>query len=172
MTEDVTTWLEVLWDGDDSSVVVGDQVVSGPGAWVGTRLETGCLDLEEVQGSLVDGCAVTRAASEVVDDWTVVGRWPGVPLELNLVTSSDGDKSLAGSRVLVAGDVVGGKCIRRNEAVVQIVGSPASNLWWWVAVHVGGVVTSVGDTVGDNTSNVTVGLDEGSKGSDSAESNE
>jgi len=34
VTEDIATWLEVLWNSNNTGVVVGDQVVSGPCTWV------------------------------------------------------------------------------------------------------------------------------------------
>lgn len=89
VTENVLTRSKGLGDGDGPGVAIGDQVVRGP-VLGGGVVQALLVDLEEREvagGGL--GAVVTVAPRHVVEDGTVVRLGPGVPLELNLATSSD-----------------------------------------------------------------------------------
>lgn len=89
VAEDVLTRGERLGDSDGPGVAVGDQLVGGPVVGGGV-VETLLVDLEERQVARGDGGAVIASAlRHVVEDGTVVGLGPGVPLELDLATSGD-----------------------------------------------------------------------------------
>lgn len=73
VTQDVVTSLEGGGDGDVVGVVVGDQLVRGPGARVGARDETGGVDLDPLEGGLVNSGWVISGRN-VGDDGAVVLR--------------------------------------------------------------------------------------------------
>lgn len=162
-----------------------DQVVSGPGAWWGGVVhETLAIDLEPVQGRLVNFGAVTRAPREVVEDRAVVRIGPRVPLirfrmsslcmgytmaylELDLATSLDLGGGLSRGSALVADDVAVSVAIGRDEAVVLVLREPADGVGLGaLVVEPVRVGTFEVGTVGDDAGNVTVGGDgrDGSNG--------
>ena len=89
VAEDVLAGSDVLGDSDGPGVAVGDQVIGGPA--VGSSVvEALLIDLEEGEVTGGGGGAVVAGAlGEVVEDGAVVRLGPGVPLELDLATSSD-----------------------------------------------------------------------------------
>lgn len=90
VTEDVLAGSDVLGNSDGPGVAVGDQIVGGPVLGSGI-VQALLVDLEEREVASGDGSAVVAGAlGEVVQDGTVVRLGPGVPLELDLTTSSDG----------------------------------------------------------------------------------
>lgn len=90
MTEDVLAGSNVLGNSDSPGVAVGDQVVGGPALRRGI-VEALLVDLEEGKVAGRGGSAVIASAlCEVVDNGTVVRLRPGVPLELDGATSSNG----------------------------------------------------------------------------------
>lgn len=90
----------------------------------------------------------------------MVGRWPGSPLELDLVTSSNGGADGGVGGVQVADDVWAGVVGAGNESVGQILGVRPSNDRWGRAVvlHRGAVSLVVG-TTDNETLNISVGGD-------------
>ena len=73
VTEDVVAIGDVAGDGDSAAVVVGNEVVSGPGTRLsGVADQTTLVDLEEFQGSLVNIGTVAITVGHVGDDGTVV----------------------------------------------------------------------------------------------------
>lgn len=75
VTQDVVTSLEGGWDGKFVGEVVGDQVVGGPDSSVGARDETSGVDLDPLEGGLVNGGWVISGRN-VGDDGALVLRWP------------------------------------------------------------------------------------------------
>lgn len=99
VAKDVVARGERLGDGDSPLVAVGDELVRGP--LVGTGVEdTSAGKLEEAEAGLVGLAAVARALGEVVDNGTVVGLGPGVPLESHVAAGLDSDGALAGGGFL------------------------------------------------------------------------
>lgn len=130
MTENIATTLDVLGDSDGAGEVVGDQVVSGPCSRDCVVVDEALgLDLEELEAAGLDLCAITWASSEVVDDGAVMGVRPGVPLEVNGITSCDSDEGLASRGTLVAGNVLISIFCRGNETVILIQCLPACGLY-------------------------------------------
>jgi hypothetical protein len=99
VTENVLARSERLGDGDRPLAIGSNELVGSPLARSGAAIDQASLvNLEELEGLLVDGGAViTSALGEVVDDGTVVRLGPGVPLELDLATS--GDRGELGARL-------------------------------------------------------------------------
>lgn len=73
VTQDVVASLEGGGDGNVVGVVVGDQGVRGPDSWVRARDETGGVDLDPLEGGLVNGGWVISGRN-VGDDGAVVLR--------------------------------------------------------------------------------------------------
>lgn len=73
VTQNVVTSLEGGGDGNVVSVVVGDQVVRGPDSCVGAGDETSGVDLDPLEGGLVNGGWVI-SGRDVGDDGAVVLR--------------------------------------------------------------------------------------------------
>jgi len=70
-----------------------DKGVRGPSAgWAGAADEAGLSDLEEAERSRRVRSTVAANLCKVVDDRTVVTVGPGVPLQLQSVTSLDGNR--------------------------------------------------------------------------------
>lgn len=93
-----------------------DEVVRGPGAGrAGTADESRLLDFEEAQGARAGRGRVAVDLCKVVDDRAVVALWPGVPLELQSVSSVDrnGVRSRLGG--LMASDVRSAEVSWLNE---------------------------------------------------------
>ena len=87
--------------------------------------------------------------------------WPSVPLQINALASRDWDRSTTNSGTLVAGDIALSVGRWRNEAVVLVVGVPASGVWLGLGVCPGWGGALVVFTVGDDAGDVAVGGDEG-----------
>ncbi|CRK28558.1 hypothetical protein BN1723_014141, partial [Verticillium longisporum] len=135
----------------------------GPGAGgAGAGDEADLGDLEELERGLVDGGAVTAAArGEVVDDGTLVGLGPGVPLEEDLATGGDDGGALGVGGAAVAGNVAGAEGGGGDEAVVKSGGGPADEGGVVGVVGVGQAESLVLGAVGDDALNVAVGHDGG-----------
>lgn len=73
VTQDVVASLEGGGDGNVIGVVVGDQGVRGPDSWVRARDKTGGVDLDPLEGGLVNGGWVISGRN-VGDDGAVVLR--------------------------------------------------------------------------------------------------
>lgn len=73
VTQDVVASLEGGGDGNVVGVVVGDQVVRGPDSWVRAGDETSGVDLDPLEGGLVNGGRVI-SGRDVGDDGAVVLR--------------------------------------------------------------------------------------------------
>jgi hypothetical protein len=125
VAEDVVAGGQVAGDVDGPGVAVADQVVRGPVAGVGARVEAGLADLGKGERALVDRGKVARDGGQVVDDGAVVRVGPGVPLQGHRAAGGNGDGVANGRRALVADDVGAAKGVGGNEAVVLVGGGPA-----------------------------------------------
>jgi len=137
-----------------------NQLVGRPAARdSGITVETLSIDLEEFELGLVDFGAVAVASSKVVDDGAVVAARPCGPLEVDLITSSDGDVRGTWGGALVTRDVVAGVRVRGDEAQVLVVREPAGLL------RLGGLVdplrrgAGVPLAAGDDAGDIAVGID-------------
>ena len=85
-----------------------NQLVGSPLAWRGSVVdETALVDLDPAEGGLVDlGTVTVGALCDIVDHWTVMAVWPGVPLQCH--AGASGDRNDLGARcgALVARDVL------------------------------------------------------------------
>jgi len=126
VTENVRTGLDVLGDLDEPAVVVGNQLVRGISTGVTGLDKTSLVDLEELEGLLVDGLATGRTArGQHVNDGALVALWPGIPLDIDLITSLDLSVTLGVLSIAVADDVAGAEGIRGDETVVGSGGGPS-----------------------------------------------
>lgn len=108
MTKHVRTSFQRRGNRDDPGVVVGDEIVSTPCAGCWAALQANLIDLGELEGGLVDLCAVIVGAwGEVVEYGSFVAGWPGVPEKLHGLSRNDGDMSFAWCTGLVADNVSG-----------------------------------------------------------------
>lgn len=167
VAEDVEAGGDVLGNLDEPAVAVLNELVGTPLAGGGGTVDKADLvDLEELEGGLVNGLAAGGAAvGEVVDHRTVVRLGPGVPLDGNLVTGLDNGMALGVGRVAVADDIGRGESIGSDKAVVGVASCPANDNRG--VGHVGeavDLITLVRVTVDDNVGNVTVGGDGSSAG--------
>ena len=93
-----------------------DKGVGGPSAWwAGAADETALSDLEEAERSRRVRSTVAADLCKVVDDRTVVAVGPGVPLQLQGVTSLDRNGVRCRFGTLVAGNVRCSEVVRLNE---------------------------------------------------------
>ena len=82
------------------------------------RVVTGAVDLEELEGRLVDGLAVAIAGREVVNNRADVAIRPlRIPDEADLVSGSDGSMTTAVYAIPVADDVGGTEVVGLDEAL-------------------------------------------------------
>ena len=151
MAEDIVARLEVTGDGDAPPVAILDEPVSRPDVAV----EAALRNLEELQGCLADARARAAAPREVVDDGTLVGLGPRVPLEGEGRSRGHGDGRGTRAAVAVADDVRGAGGVGLDEAEVRVGGSPAGARWVVGVVGVGGRVEVVVGLAADGD-----GLDE------------
>lgn len=160
VAQDIVSGSNIAGDGDGPAVVVGDQVVSGPGAGSFTAInETLLVDFEELQGGLVDLGAVTIAVSHVGDDRTMVTLRPFRPLQLNLFASTDLSRDGTGFGALGANDVRVGVVI--DEAQVSGLSGPSDGVRGVVGVSIGGDnVSPVVLTIHDGARDITVTSDQ------------
>lgn len=81
MTEDVRAGSQALGHGDGPGVVVGDQVLSSP--LLGVEVDAGLVNLDPLEGGLVDGGASIVGGTTVGDvgqDGANVGFGPSGPV--------------------------------------------------------------------------------------------
>jgi hypothetical protein len=158
VTEDVVTGLDGGRDGNLPGVASGNEVVGGE---VATGGHTGLSNLEELEALLVNlGAALSTASSEVVNDGTLVGLGPGVPLDGDLLTGLDlgGLDGVLGT--LVADDVGITEGGRLNETVIGVLGEPGNELLARVLVGSGtGVETVVVSATDGDGLDVAVSTD-------------
>lgn len=106
MAEDVVSWCDGGWDGDGPGEVVSHEFIGGPCSWSGRVVDYSLLgDLEEFESGLVNGGAVSFAIGHVIDDWTVVGLCPGVPVHLDSSSGCDGGRGFSVGGISVADDI-------------------------------------------------------------------
>jgi hypothetical protein len=168
VAEDVVTGLNAAGDGDSAAVVIADQVVGGPGAGNGGVInEATLVDLEELQGGLVDRGAVAIAVGQVGNDGAMVRLGPFSPLELDAATGLDRGGDGTGLSTLVADDVR--RSIRRAVDVTQVSGSigPANGVGRAGLVGVlSNQISTVVGTVDNGTGDVTVTSDQSGRAED------
>lgn len=172
VAEDVVTRGNALRDLDHPSDTIVQELVGTIGAGGGRAInETDLANLEEFEGGLVDrGTTGITAAGEVVDDGAVVRIGPGVPLDVDGVTSSNLGEALGVLAALVADDVGVGEGVRGNEAKISGLGAPADDNGSVVTVReVGHIVTGVLDAVDDEGLDVAVSGSGGSASKGSSE---
>jgi hypothetical protein len=155
VSENVVTGLEVSGHGELPGETVTNELIGCPHARVATRNVALLGDLGPSKACLVDAGEVSADGSEVLSDGTVVRLGPGVPLQGDDITSSDGDSVADGSGALVADDIGSAKGSGLNEAVVLVSSSPADS----VRGSTVGNTTSVLLATSDNFGNVTVSVD-------------
>lgn len=169
MTEDVVSCGDGGGDCDGPAIVVGDELVARPlTRRRGIVDETTLVDLEELQGCLVNRLALAIAVGKVVEHGTVVGRRPGAPLEGDLVTGRDlGGHTCVGG-TLVADDIGVAVAGWWDETIILVLrGGPADDGGRWALVLVGRVVAWVVLAGNDDAVNDAVG--EGGAGEDAHE---
>lgn len=137
MTGDVRTVRELPWDGGTASEGIGAVDKAGtPDLLGGSGEKTGFLDLEELEGSLVNTSAGgARALGEVSDRGANVRIWPSGPNEVEVIASRDREVSGTRSGTRTANQVLGihltrvlatrRASFRCNEAIVLRPFSPA-----------------------------------------------
>lgn len=159
VTENVRTGLDVLGNLDEPAVVVGNQLVRGISTRV-TRLDkTSLVDLEELEGLLVDGLTAGRTArGQHVNDRSLVALGPRVPLDVDLVTGLDLGVALGILSIAVADDVAGAEGIRGDETVIGSGGGPGDEGLWCLVVGSRASIVAVVDSASNvDRGNVTVG---------------
>jgi hypothetical protein len=164
VAEHVVASLDGAGDSNRPTVVVAPQVVGGPGARTD---ETSLIDLEELQGGLVDGRAVAIAVGQVGDNGAVVALSPLAPLQLDAATSLDRSRDGTGPGILVADDVRRG--VRRTVNVAQVGGSVRPGNSRGRAAHVGVLanqISTIVGTVDNGASHVTVASNQSGRGED------
>lgn len=168
VAQDVVTSLEGRGNGHSPAVVVGDQVVSGPGSGdFSVADEAALVDLEELKVSLGDIGAVTVAVGKVSQDGTVVAGRPVSPLKLNSTTGLDVSGDSTRLSALVADDVRVRVFRAVDEAKVSGCGRPGNGLRRVTLIGVGGDdVSSVVLAVDDSTRHITVASNKGGRAED------
>lgn len=139
MAENVVACCDGAWNSYGPRVVVGDQLIRSPGSWgSGIIYQARLVDLEELEGSLVDGGAIPVAGREIIDDRAVVRFGPGVPFHHH---SRSGSNSCAGFPVggrLVADDITASVGIWSDKAEIGGGFCPADGVGWsghvWILV--------------------------------------
>lgn len=120
-------------DLDKPRVVVGDERIGGPCAWSARSPraldQAELINLEELKRVLVNAFAAGAAVGEIIDNRTLVGFGPSVPLDENALSGSYNRMSLGVGCALVADDVRGSKRLWADKAIVRVAGSPARNSW-------------------------------------------
>ncbi|KAI6760445.1 hypothetical protein HG530_009305 [Fusarium avenaceum] len=169
VTEDVASSGKSLGDGAGPGVVVLDKIGCSPGA-----VESSGIDLNPLKGSRVRLGALSSALGDVSQDRSDVRLGPVRPLELNRTTSLDGERPGSGGSLLVAGNVRGTEVARRDEAVVEVLGRPSSNIGD-LATVLGQVVrvkavAGLVDAIDLDTSHGTVGEGDGGKSANESSS--
>jgi hypothetical protein len=167
VTEDVASSGKSLGDSAGPGVVVLDKIGCSPGA-----IESSSIDLNPLEGGRVRLGALSRALGDVSQDRTDVRLGPVGPLELNGATSLDGERPGSRCGLLVAGNVGGTEVTGGDEAVVEVLGRPSSNIGdlatlLGLVVRVEAVAGLV-DAINLDTSYGTVG--EGDRGESANES--
>lgn len=128
MAENIISRLQVDGNLDSPGEVIGHEHIVSPPATLHRHIkQASSADLEEVQLLLIDILAVAGALGEVVNDRTLVGLGPCVPLQGDLVTRLDGDMALSRLRVPVADDVGVTELSGLNVAIVCGTIGPADN---------------------------------------------
>ncbi|KAJ4063429.1 hypothetical protein NW761_015276 [Fusarium oxysporum] len=121
MAEDIGTGLDVLRYLNEPAVVVGNELVRAVGTGVTGLDETNLVDLEELEGLLVDGLTAGRTArGQHVNDRSLVALGPVGPLDVDLVTGLDLGVTLGVLSTAVADDVCRAEGIR---GYITVVGS-------------------------------------------------
>jgi len=121
VTEDIGTGLNVLRDLNEPAVVVGNELVGAVGTGVTGIDETNLVDLEELEGLLIDGLTASRTArGQHVNDRSLVALGPVGPLDVDLVTGLDLGVTLGVLSTAVADDVCRAEGIR---GYITVVGS-------------------------------------------------
>jgi hypothetical protein len=155
VSENVVTSLEVSGHSELPGETSTNKLVGCPVARVATRDVALLSDLGPSKASLVDAGKVSADGSEVLGNGAVVRLGPGVPLQGDNITSSDGDSVADGSSALVADDIGRAKRSGLNKAVVLVSSSPADS----VGGSTVGNATSVLLATSDNLGNVAVSVD-------------
>lgn len=128
MANDVVAGLQRGGDSDVPREAVADQLIGGPGTRVGARDQTRLVNLDPLQGGLVDGGGVISSGN-VGDDGTVVRVGPGFPGGRDGTTSRNSSivqQTVGG--ILVADDVGCAKSIWSDVAVVRGRSRPRNEL--------------------------------------------
>ena len=130
IAEDIVAALDRLRNRHVPCAVRFTQNVVSPlssGATASTELQLAHLgNLEELQGRLVDGCAVAVAGCQVRDDGAVVGFGPFGPVQVDEGTCGDGGGGfLCVGRVDGADDVGAVDGVAVDWAQVGVPGGPA-----------------------------------------------
>lgn len=143
-----------------TSVVVGNDVVGGPRARSSTFIiQSGLVNLEELESSLINVGEVAVNGSKVVENRTVVRFWPCVPLNVDALACSDWNAGKSWCSTLVTNDIAVAKSSWVDEAVVLIVGVPSSGVRLFRVVKPFGCCTSIPLSIGNNATNVAVSRD-------------
>ena len=79
-----------------------------------------CVDLEELEVRLVDLLTRTLAVCQIIHNGPMVRLWPFVPVEFDLVTSSDRRVCCAGDSAFMADDVRARVCCRVYKTTVAV----------------------------------------------------
>lgn len=67
VAENIGTWCQGLGNGNGPGVVIGDELIGGPGSGNDAIVDKSySVDLEEFEGGFVDGCAVVTGACRKV----------------------------------------------------------------------------------------------------------
>jgi len=164
VAEDVVSGLEVGGDLNEPAVAVLAKIIGSPG--LGDAVVASTVNLEPLEGGLVDGLAGAVAVGQIVDNGTDVAIGPlRGPDNADLVTGVDGGRALSRGAALVADHIGCAKIVGLDEAVVLLKGSPPENAGRvWVIEVAGGIVVLVLDSVDDDVRDVSVSSDEGRAG--------
>jgi hypothetical protein len=152
-----------IGEGQVPGEVVGNQVIGSPLTGVAARLPGLGRNLGPLQARRVDGTAVAVARRNVLLNRADVADGPGIPLESDLAAGLDGYVGTVALALLVADNGRGAKGIRRDEAVVEVVGLPANGGRNGVLVLESSVPALVFLAIGDDLVNVAVSCHKGRK---------
>jgi hypothetical protein len=137
VAQNVVARLDAAGDRDGAAVVVGNELVRGPGARDGVVCDQPALvDLEELELRLIDRGAITVAVGQVGNDGAVVIGWPVGPLQLH--RASGCDRGFQGTRlcILVADDVGVGVLGAIDIAIIELILGPRNDLGRVILVRV------------------------------------
>jgi hypothetical protein len=102
VAQDVVTRLKIFGNLYNPGIIVADQHVRGPGAWIPAAKKANAINLEEFKCGFIHGLALAIAVGQVVNDSAFVRPRNRHPLEKHSVPSLDRCMPFCVGGILVA----------------------------------------------------------------------